>query len=133
VQPRWPEPLRAEEPLSRFLTQSGHFAENRVKRRAFLPARDGSTSTFRTRGPPESEIWALGDLRVAPPPNGRLYGRGDLPVSVVIAAGLRVDPDDIPPRHAAIVGWPAEKDAQNSKAQELAAAAALILRTRAHE
>ena len=62
-------------------------------------------------------------------PLGRpLYGRGDLSVSSVLATGLTVDPDDNPPRHAGIVGWPETKDARISLAQRLAASALLRLR-----
>jgi hypothetical protein len=128
--PPSPEPLDPLEPLSRFLTQSRQFAGDRVKPRAFLPAPDGITSSFRTRGLAEEGIWALGELRVASAQDGRLYGRGDLPVRSVTATGLRVDADDDPPRHAGIVGWPEDKDARTSRAQELAAAATLVLRSK---
>lgn len=96
-----------------------------MKPRAFLPGPDGTTSTFRTHGLTPDEIWTLGESRVAAP---RLYGRGDLRVSSVVATGLTVDPDDDPPRHAGIVGWPESKDARLSLAQRLAASAALRLR-----
>jgi hypothetical protein len=99
-----------------------------VKPGAFLPARDGATSVYRTRGLTEEEIWILGEAKVTGPTRKTLYGRGDLPVSAVHATGLRVDPDDSPPRHAAIVGWPEEKDARLSLAQQLAAKASLKLR-----
>jgi hypothetical protein len=39
-----------------------------------------------------------------------------------------LEPDDNPPRHANIVGWPAGKDAQKSLAQQLASETELILK-----
>jgi hypothetical protein len=86
------------------------------------------TSTFRTHGLTPEETWALGESQVAAPRGRRLYGRGDLSVSSVVATGLTVDPDNDPPRHAGIVGWPDGKDARLSLAQRLAASAALRLR-----
>ena len=122
------EPPDPAELLSRFLTQSGKFTRDRVKPTAFLPGPDGTTSTFRTHGLTTDEIWALGESRVAAPRGRRLYGRGDVRVSSVVATGLTVNPDDDPPRHAGIVGWPDGKDARLSLAQRLAACAALRLR-----
>ncbi len=37
--------------------------------------------------------------------------------------------NESPPRHADILGWPKEKDAQKLIAQELAAESTLVLRT----
>jgi len=122
------EPLDPSEPLSRFLTQSGHFTTGRVKPRAFLPGPDGTTSTFRTHGLTADEIWALGESLLAAPRGQHLYGSGDLSVSSVVDTGLSVDPDNDPPRHAGIVGWPEGKDARLSRAQRLAASASLRLR-----
>lgn len=51
----------------------------------------------------------------------------DLPAGVVFDAGLEVRPDNVPERHAAIVGWPGAKDQQISLAQQLAARAKLSL------
>jgi hypothetical protein len=122
------EPLDPAEPISRFLTQSGQFTTGRVKPAAFLPGPDGTTSTFRTQGLTADEKWALGEALVATPRGRRLYGSGDLSVSSVVVTGLSIDPDDDPPRHAGIIGWPEGKDARLSLAQRLAASAALRLR-----
>jgi hypothetical protein len=93
-----------------------------------LPGPDGTTSTFRTRGLQPHEIWTLGESRVGAPAGKSLYGWGELAVSSVLKTGLIVDPDDDPPRHAGIVGWPEGKDARVSLAQRLAASAALRLK-----
>lgn len=122
-----PKSTGDSEPLSRFLTQRSQFALNRVKPGAFLPGRDRTTSVFRTAGLTDAAIWLIGQQHVAGPSNRRLYGRGDLRVRMVLRVGLRVTADDSPPRHAAIVGWPEEKDAQLSLAQQLATTATLQL------
>lgn len=46
---------------------------------------------------------------------------------VVFDVGLNVRPDNVPERHAAIIGWPGRKDEQLSLAQRFAAASALHL------
>ena len=62
------------------------------------------------------------------PRNRTLYGRADVMNQNIESIGLVVVPDNIPERHANIVGWPSEKDKQISLAQELAAMALLSLR-----
>ena len=121
------EPLAPEEPLSRFLLSDRDISHGGVKPAAFLPAPDGTTSVFRIQELSEPEVWRLGDQYVARPRGRRLHGRGDLKHTNVTATGLRVEPDNSPPRHAAIVGWPDEKDAQMSVAQQLASTAVLRL------
>jgi len=61
-------------------------------------------------------------------PSGRgLKAWGDVLAGVAFDVGLNVRPDNVPERHAAIIGWPAQKDEQLSLAQRLAAEAALRL------
>ena len=57
-----------------------------------------------------------------------LHGRADILASQVEVVGLRLKPDNVPERHAEIVGWPQAKDEQLSLAQQLAAVALLRLR-----
>jgi hypothetical protein len=53
--------------------------------------------------------------------------RADIVVRDVEAASLRVVLDDMPPRHANVIGWPEEKSARKVRAAELAARASLKL------
>jgi hypothetical protein len=125
------EPVTPDEHLARCLTQSNHYhrVEWRVTERAFLPARDGTTSVFRVDGLTDPQIWQLADKHVAGAPGGRrVEGTGTLVAHAVTDVGLRVEPDDDPPRHAAIVGWPDEKSDRKSRAQRLAEAARLSVR-----
>ena len=126
-----PAQVSSEEPLSRYLLQSGHFSRqhSRVKPNAFLPEPRGlATSVFRTYGLTETEIWEIAGAHVSGPTGRPVYGRADILASQVEATGLRVNPDNVPERHANIVGWPQRKDEQLALAQELAAAAVLRLR-----
>ncbi len=44
----------------------------------------------------------------------------------VASVGLRLVADDNPPRHADIAGWPTEKDATMSAAQQLASSSTFV-------
>jgi hypothetical protein len=125
--------LDPNESLARFLTSRTQFSRltNRVKYSAFMP-KDGATSVFRISELDDQEIWELGDLHVASPPERPVRGYADLTVLDVRSLLLEVDPDDEPPRHAGIVNWPEEKESQKLVAIDLAAVAALKLRPSAH-
>jgi hypothetical protein len=113
------------EVLSRFIFSRRQFSpeQNRVKPTAFLPSKESrETSVFRTGGLEPAEIRRIGDQL------GRdqaLKAWGDVLAGAVFDIGLEVRPDNDPERHAAIVGWPEEKDQQLSLAQRLAADAVL--------
>ena len=99
-----------------------------MKPRAFQPApKDHKTSVFRTVDLAEEEVWRLADEHAAGD-RGKAEARAVLLVRQVTDAGLRVEPDDIPPRHANLAGWPTAKDEWKSIAQELAADATLRVR-----
>ena len=119
------------EVLSRFIFSKSHFnlnpRQNRVKSDAFLPSRDSlETSVFRTVELDRAEIRRIGDM-VGEPSGRTLRAWGDVLADVVFDVGLDVRPDNIPERHAAIIGWPEQKDEQISLAQRLAEAATLHL------
>jgi hypothetical protein len=67
------------------------------------------------------EIWALGDhMRQL-----HTIARAMVTPRDVRAAGLDLRVDNVPPRHAAIVRWPDDKEEVKAMAQELAAMAAV--------
>lgn len=117
------------EVLSRFIFSKSHFSarDHRVKLDAFLPVGDPlETSVYRTERLDRPGIRRIGDTL------GELRERtleawGDVLASEVFDVGLEVHPDNVPERHAAIIGWPDQKDEQMSLAQRLAAAATLQL------
>lgn len=98
-----------------------------MKPRAFQPARNNKTSVFRIIDLAEEEVWRLADEHAAGD-RGKAEARAMLLVHQVTKAGLRVEPDNIPPRHANLTGWPTAKDEWKSVAQELAAEATLRVR-----
>jgi len=92
-----------------------------------MPASDGARSIFRISGLPDSEIWSLGLEKVARLRNLPLLGRFDVNAGLVYDQELRFNADaDRRSRHADIIGWPPEKEKQQSIAQNLAAEARLI-------
>ncbi len=100
-----------------------------MKSSAFLPEPNSlETSVFRTIGLNEKEIWTIGEYHVAQPRGHTLRGRGEVLTQVPRRLGLNVRPDNQPERHAAIVGWPVEKDRQQLLAIELAEEATLFLK-----
>jgi len=121
-----------EEPLGRFLFSKNHFSSlnNIVQPSAFMPPVDLQLSVFRTQGLDERAIWDIAEneiIRKTPSPH-TLYGRAEILSLTVKSTGLEIDPDNIPPRHANIKGWPQEKDKQKLIAIELASEASLMLK-----
>lgn len=114
---------------ARFIKDSNHYSatNGRVKTRAFQPHNDHCVSVFNIDSLLENAIWALGNKYVGQPLNKRILARADITNNDVVAVGLHIDRDDKPPRHANIKGWPEEKDAWKSKAQEVAALSTLII------
>ena len=94
-----------------------------------MPPADLQLSVFRTQGLTEEEIWAIGQKEViekAPTPK-TLYGRAEIIASDVKKVGLGLAPDDTPPRHTNIIGWPQVKSEQKLMALQLAEDALLKL------
>ena len=118
-----------KDPLARFIFSSGHFSreKQRVKHNAFMPAADGKTSVFRTKGLKEEETWPIGE-EVAEKRKQKLHARGDIVAADVSKVKLHAVPTETPPRHANIEDWPAEKSAQILVAIDLADAAKLFLK-----
>lgn len=127
------EPIKNNEPLARYILESSQFSrlKNIVKPSAFMPAPNLQLSVFRIEGLDQKAIWELGEKEVVSRiiPIKTLYGMAKLLALSAKSAGLRIDPDDTPPRHANIIGWPKEKDEQKIIAIELATQASLVLKT----
>jgi hypothetical protein len=112
------------EPLGRFLTSRSQFAKTTktVKRAGVMPAKDGKTSVFRIGGLTDASVLMIGKREIGE--RRTLYGWGIFEARAVLDLGLRLEPDDVPPRHTNIAGWPEDKDAIIEKAQDLSALAA---------
>lgn len=129
-----PNAVGPYEHLARFLTQTNHFSpqSNSVKPRVFEPPDDLRLSVFRVDGLDRQEVWAIGQTNVIsrmPPPRKTLYGMADILAFLFEGRNLHVDPDNNPPRHANITGWPEAKSERKLIAQELAVEATLVLRS----
>lgn len=117
------------ERISRFILtrQQIKSSTGEIKYNAFIPPANGRLSVYRTQNLDEDTIWAIGVQYVAAPQGKTVRARGDLVAADIVATGLVIETDPRPhPRHADIVGWPAEKDGQKQLAVELANAAMLV-------
>lgn len=110
-----PDVVSDDEDLARFLTSSGWFNSVGPKPSAFLPSKDGETSTFRHDGNPPQELWAMFDEHVK---TGTLHGAALVKAGDIRAADLRVAALEPPPRHAGIVAWPTDVDPVLQKAKQ---------------
>lgn len=96
-----------------------------MKQDAFLPPPDLNLSVTRHALLEMDEIWDRG-RQVANQTKRSLHGRADVATGRVISTGLKVQPFPLEenPEHAHVTGWPQDKPAQKSLAQQLAAASA---------
>lgn len=123
--------LNENEPLTRFLTSSSHFSKvnNRVKYGAFMPHPIHlDLSMFRIQNLTSREIWETGEEQVANPSGRTVHGRADIKAMRITKCGIQINPDDDPPGHVNVIGWPSEKSKQKAIAQELSANASLFLK-----
>jgi len=113
-----PEEVGDDEDLARFLTQSGHYSQQRVRPGAFLPTpQDRATSVSRHGREPMQNLKSLG-LTAAR--ERRLHGAALFKVVDVRNLGFEVKSDEPPVRHALITGWPwPDSDKELRKAQHL--------------
>lgn len=84
-------------------------------------------SVFCVSGLSENAIWEIGE-NVGNQSDRKLLGRADIAALPVYDAGLSIDRNDIPFRHANIIGWPDEDSAIKLAAIELAQKAELSLK-----
>lgn len=113
--------VRAAGLLARFALESGRLTDSIVKPKLFEPNRALELSVFRVDGLVHDQIRDLGDRVVEKHPAARkLHGWGEFLESAVREAGLRVERDDDPPRHADIVGWPQDPSERKQRQQILA-------------
>ena len=112
---------RAQGTLARFATGSGRFKDSVAKPKLFQPTRDLKLSVFRVSGLRSAEIECIGKSVVREHPTAeRLHGWGELSERTVTDAGLEIEYDDDPPRHANIIAWPPRPSEQKSLQQYLA-------------
>jgi hypothetical protein len=111
-----PDVVADDEDLARLLRSSGHFSATVVKASAFLPAKDGMTSVIRHGAEPREDLWELAEVFLGT--GTRFHGAAVCKAAVIRAQQLDVVAQEPPPRHANIVGWPADPDPELQKAQQ---------------
>ena len=128
--------LESSHELSRFLFR-GEYGTRRVESRdvryvkpvAFIPppTPPRALSVFFVGGLAEAEVWEIGAQHVAPTRNKSIKGCAVFLVADVVEAELSLDPNNTPPRHVDITGWPSEESVVLLRAKLLADAASLRL------
>jgi hypothetical protein len=117
-----PRELTDAEPIVRFVFHKSDVvpSKNTVRWRVFLPDKNRTeTSVSRVQDLQDDDVWPLGDLVAKLSGQNPPIAGGQLNVEHVRRHKLEVVSSEPPPRHAAIVHWPAEKDRQMSYAQLL--------------
>lgn len=125
-----PRAVSPDERISRYIFNKRHMRGG-LSSAAFMPARNGRTSVYRTSGCAEKRIWLLGLLFVERKRKDKvnIIGRADVDSKIVFQANLNIRPLLRPhPRHADLTNWPNDKAQQKDKALALAQGAALMLR-----
>lgn len=116
--------------LARFIHFKSYIRQDRtIRPNAFIPHPHPNLSVTRHLQLSEWEIWEVA-RNVARQTNKPLYGRVDVQARVFQQQQLIVIADPVlpgNPNHANVTGWPEEKPAQKSIAQEIAAAANRVL------
>lgn len=93
-----------------------------------MPNQNGEISVYRTKYLTCQQINEIGQLYVAEIQNKKLLGRAEIVTSSILKQNLKIEVDPEPhPRHANIIGWPADKSKHKMIAIELATEAQLHL------
>ncbi|HHY86632.1 MAG TPA: hypothetical protein GYA07_14020 [Verrucomicrobia bacterium] len=130
-EPEGTRPILPSSLLARYLIDRTHFSPQKgtVHASAFLPPKDLQLSVFHITGLPEADVWSIGEKFVAGPSKRSIRARADITAKSV-SSPLSLDPDDDPPRHVSVVGWPKEKSEQKLIAAQLALLAKLSMKDR---
>jgi|SRR6185436_970957 len=124
------------ERVSRFILDKNHFKAGHAKFRAFdPPPAEIALSVSRTEGLSDSQVWDHGDVHVARPSGRQIVARGDFTredARAVQAGGCQLDiePEEPPPLHANVIGYPSieQKELRKSLAQQLVAKVVAVAR-----
>jgi len=114
-------PVEPSETLSHYIYSRSQFSKTKVKYSAFMPPGNKELSVFRIDGLNETQIWDIGD-KIRDKPS---KARADITGEQVSSTGLKCDPNDDPPGHVNIIGWPDDESAIKLNAIELAEQALL--------
>lgn len=122
-------PLSDDEMLARFVLKKEWIrkVDNTVKQDAFIPPKDLQLSVTRHTGISVEQLIETGKS-VADETSLEFLGRADIKSKAVVKNALKAVAWSLAKNqnHAHIIGWPADKEARKTIAQELAAAALFI-------
>jgi len=122
-------PLSDDEMLARFVLKKEWIrkADNTLKQDAFIPPKDLQLSVTRHAGISAEQLIETGKA-VAVETSLEYLGRADIKVGTVVKNALKAVAWPLPKNqnHAHVNGWPADKEARKTIAQELAAAAKFV-------
>lgn len=121
--------------LSRFLTsKKSHFSikNGYVKSAAFMPMYNKvknryETSVFQVDNLSNKIIQNMGAKYITGKSGKEVYGYARISHQSIETTGLSVNPDNKPPRHANVCGWPERKDEQKLYAIKLSQASKLVI------
>lgn len=109
-----------DEDIARFLTSSKQFNTTMVKPSAFAP-KNGKKSVFRNGAEPIEGLIEIARQHMSP--GQVVHGAAICKASDVRAALLDLMASEPPPKHADIVGWPADPDPVLQKSAQMVLAA----------
>ena len=118
-----PDAIADEEDLARYIFRKDQVRPDlTVKPDALIPFSHTDLSVTRHLGLTDEAVWAAGRV-VEQQRRLPLVGRADLFASDYRSQKLVPKADPVPdnPHHAVVVGWPADKPAQKSLAQQIVA------------
>lgn len=122
-------PLSDDEMLARFVLKKEWIrkTDNTPKQDAFIPPKDLQLSVTRHAGISTEQLIET-DKAVAVETSLQFLGRADIEAGAVIKSALKAVAWRLAKNqnHAHIIGWPADKEARKTIAQELAAAARFV-------
>lgn len=122
-------PLSEDEMLARFVLKREWIRkiDGTIKQDAFIPPKDLQLSVTRHAGISTEQLIETGKS-VAAKTSLEFLGRADIEARVVVKNALRAVawPLANNQSHAHVIGWPADKEARKTIAQELAAAAKFV-------
>ena len=122
-------PLSDDEMLARFVLKKEWIrkVDNTIKQDAFVPPKDLQLSVTRHVGISTERLIEAGKS-VAAETALQFLGRADIEVQTVSKNALKAVAWPLPnnQNHAHVIGWPADKEARKTIAQELAAASIFV-------
>jgi hypothetical protein len=120
--------LSDDEMLARFVLKKEWIRkDSTIKQDAFIPPKDLQLSVTRHARISTEQLIETGKS-VAAETSLEFHGRADIEVQVVVKNALKAVawPLAKNQNHAHVIGWPADKEARKTIAQELAAAAEFV-------